>query len=70
MTVTADKEKLLRLPRDERLQLIEDLWDSLTLEVQSSLTDYQRAELDKRIDALEGGTSIGEPWDKVRSRLL
>jgi putative addiction module component (TIGR02574 family) len=38
MTVTADKEKLLRLPRDERLQLIEDLWDSLTLEVQSSLT--------------------------------
>jgi putative addiction module component (TIGR02574 family) len=48
------KSNLTSLPVDERIQLVEDLWDSIAL-VQGSLplTDDQRAELDKRLRAFE-----------------
>lgn len=40
------------LPIDERIRLVEDLWDSIAVEQAAlSLTDEQRAELDQRLDA-------------------
>jgi putative addiction module component (TIGR02574 family) len=43
---------------DERLKLIEDLWDSIDTEL-VPLPDWHRAELDRRLDALEQGASAG-----------
>lgn len=61
---------LTRLPVAERLELIEQLWDSLDAEASSlPLADWQREEIDTRIDALESGTSDGAPWDEVRRRI-
>ena len=50
----------------ERLQLLEQLWDSLR-ETPGAvpLTDAQREELDRRLDDLERSGPAGIPWEEV-----
>jgi putative addiction module component (TIGR02574 family) len=51
-----------QLPVDERIKLVEDLWDSIAADQQAlRLTPEQKAELDRRLDAYE--------IDKNRGRL-
>jgi putative addiction module component (TIGR02574 family) len=46
--------KLKQLPVEERIRLVEDLWDSIAADQQAlRLTMEQKAELDKRLDAYE-----------------
>ena len=52
------------LTRDEKLQLLEELWDSLDPE-DVPLTEAQRRELDHRLDQLEREGPGGIPWDQV-----
>ena len=55
----------------ERIQLAEDLWDSLPAESTTpELTPAQSAELNLRLAAYERDPTAGEPWDMVRARLL
>lgn len=43
-----------QLPVEERIKLVEDLWDSIAAEQQAlPLTTEQKAELDRRLDAYE-----------------
>ena len=62
------------LSTDERLDLLERLWDSLS-ETPShvAMTQAQRAELDRRSDSLdedvEQGRPLGVPWDEVVRQL-
>ena len=53
----------------ERIQLAEDLWDSIPESVDNALTDAQKAELDRRLEDLEQHPDAGEPWEVVRARL-
>ena len=54
----------------ERIQLAEDLWDSVAPETREvSLTPAQEAELDWRLEDLERNPGSGEPWEDVRARL-
>jgi len=53
---------------EERLRLIERVWDSLS-DDDVPLTDAQRRELDRRLDDLERMESRGIPWDEVLKRL-
>ncbi len=47
----------------ERLELIEELWDSLAEHQDMlALTDAQREELDRRIDEMDHDSTLGEPW--------
>ena len=57
-----------KLTPEERLQLIEELWDSLSDE-DVPLTDAQRVELDKRLDDLEKNPDKVVPWEEVKRRL-
>ncbi len=51
-----------QLPLEERIKLVEDLWDSIATDQQAlRLTVEQRFELDRRLDAYE--------IDKNRGRL-
>jgi len=44
--------KLQELPIDERIRLVEDLWDSIAADQKAlPLTPEQRTELDHRLDA-------------------
>jgi putative addiction module component (TIGR02574 family) len=45
-------DKLQHLPVEERIKLVEALWDSIAADQQAlALTPDQKAELDKRLDA-------------------
>src|SRR5574341_702344 len=58
-----------KLSVTERIQLAEDLWDSIPESADIPLTDAQKAELDRRLDDLEQHPDAGEPWEVVRARL-
>lgn len=63
-------EDLLKLSIAERIQLVEDLWDSIAADPSSvPLTEKQRAELDRRLDDQAQNPEAGEPWEAVRERL-
>ena len=54
--------KLKELPVEERIRIVEDLWDSIAADQNAlPLTADQKAELDRRLDAYE--------TDKNRGRL-
>ncbi len=59
-----------KLTPAERLQLVEELWDSLCDQPDAvPLTEAQRAELDRRLDDLERDGPVGVPWDEVVRRI-
>jgi len=54
----------------ERIQLVEDLWDSIAEDSGSlQLTDAQRAELDRRLDDFEAAPGAGDSWEEVKRKL-
>jgi len=65
---------ILKLPIEDRIRLVEDIWDSIA-DDQSvlDLSEAQRMELDKRLDAFEKDVEIGreasEVIAEIRSRL-
>ena len=55
---------------EERLQLIEDLWDSVADDPQAvPLTEAQVEELDRRLDAYRQDGEPGRPWREVLDEL-
>ena len=58
------------LTPEERLRLIEELWDSLNEMLGTvPLTNAQREELDRRLDDLERSGPEGIPWDQVLQQI-
>ena len=52
--------KLQELPVEERIRIVEDLWDSIAAEQKSlGLTYGQKEELDRRLDAYEADGNRG-----------
>ena len=68
---TLTSSGVLSLSVAERIQLVEDIWDNI-VEVpdELGLTDSQKAEIDRRLDAYHCSPEIGSPWDMVRERIL
>jgi putative addiction module component (TIGR02574 family) len=66
MNVTALNFKAL--PISERIEFVEDIWDSIAEETPSSLdlSDAERAELHRRFAAHQANPSSGVPWEQVR----
>lgn len=64
-------EDLKQLPVSEKIQLVEDLWDSIAAETSPiGLSPQHIAELDRRLDALEENPGHGTPWSAVREKIL
>ena len=57
-----------RLTPQERLDLLEKIWESLEPE-DVPVTPAQRAELDRRLDDLDRDPSPGIPWNEVLQRI-
>lgn len=52
--------KLSQLPVDERIKLVEELWDSIASDQKAApLTPEQKSELDRRLDAYEADGNRG-----------
>jgi putative addiction module component (TIGR02574 family) len=61
---------LTSLSAAERIQLAEDLWDSVAAETGGlPLTVAQQTELDRRLVDLESDPAGGESWGTVRARI-
>ena len=61
---------VLGLSVPERIQLVEDIWDTITeVPEEVSLTDEQKTELDRRLDAYHQNPDEGSPWGMVRERI-
>jgi putative addiction module component (TIGR02574 family) len=56
-----------RLSREERLALVQEIWDSVAAEGESLLTDAQRRELERRADEDDGDPQDGIPWEDVKA---
>jgi len=63
--------ELLELPTDQRLQLVEAIWDSL-VEVPEAvpISDDVREELDRRLAAYYSDPSSARPWREIKDELL
>ena len=67
---TLTKADVLSLSVPERIQLVEDIWDSIAeLPEEVRLTAEQKAELDRRLDAYHRNPDEGSPWGMVRKRI-
>jgi putative addiction module component (TIGR02574 family) len=58
----------LKLSPNDRLQLIEALWDTLS-ERDIPVTAEERALLDERLNDLEQNPGAQSPWSDVKARL-
>lgn len=62
--------ELEKLSASERLQLVQDLWDSIAAEPDSvPVTDAQKEELDRRLDAHQTEEDESISWSKLKERL-
>ncbi len=66
----ADLSQVFELTAPEKLQLVQDLWDSLAADtVQVPLLDWQKQELDRRKASAQQPTA-GHSWEEVQARVL
>ena len=57
-------------PAEDRLQLIEHVWDGLATESEGNdLTKPQSLDLQRRLDAYRDNPKAGSPWEDVKARL-
>jgi putative addiction module component (TIGR02574 family) len=64
-------DEILKLSAAERIQLVEDIWDSIAAEPDTALplTDAQLAEIDRRLADHAKNPERARSWDEVRARL-
>jgi putative addiction module component (TIGR02574 family) len=71
MGVTAKSLGIDKLPVEERLILIGELWDSVADETESLPLSFElKAELDRRLDAADKDPEAGVPWEEVKKDTL
>lgn len=64
------KDDILSLSVSERIQLVEDIWDSIANVPDAvQLSDEQKMELDSRLDSYHDDPTYGSPWAVVRERI-
>jgi putative addiction module component (TIGR02574 family) len=63
--------EVLELEVTERIKLAQAIWDSVT-EIPDAvpLSDADRAEIDRRLEAYYREPDLGEPWAEVREKLF
>jgi len=62
--------EILQLSVAERIQLVEDIWDSIaTVPEAVSLTEEQKAELDRRLEAYQSNPSEGISSNDLKTKL-
>jgi putative addiction module component (TIGR02574 family) len=64
------RKDILNLSIAERIELMGDIWDSIAEVPEAiALTEAQKAELDRRLDAHRKDPTAGAPWPVVRDRI-
>ena len=62
--------EILALPVEERVRLVEAIWDSISAVPDAlPLTDWQKEELDRRLAELEADPDAGSSLEEVFARI-
>jgi putative addiction module component (TIGR02574 family) len=62
---------VLELSVAERIQMVEDIWDSIAaMPKPLPPTQAQRDELDRRLEDYHQNPDEGSPWEEVKKRIL
>ncbi len=60
----------LNLSIPERIQLVEDIWDSIAADITlMELTEKERKLLDARLAAYHLDPTAGSPWEEIYQRI-
>ena len=61
----------LELSVQERIQLVEDIWDTITAESTSvELTEDEKRIIDTRLEKYHQNPESGSPWEDVYKRIV
>ncbi|MEH2362315.1 addiction module protein [Nostoc sp.] len=68
--MNAEFTQIFELTLSEKLQLVEDLWDSIAqVPEQIPVLDWQKEELDKRKATYLQNPDSGRSWEEVKERI-
>jgi putative addiction module component (TIGR02574 family) len=71
MTQHAKFPELAQLPVADRLQILEEVWDSLTAAPEAiQVPDWHKTELDRRLESLASEPGTGRSWSEVKTEIL
>ena len=66
--ITATDTLDLSIP--ERIQLVEDIWDTIAAEANSiELAEEEKKIIDERLEAYHKNPELGSPWEDVYKRI-
>lgn len=66
--ITATDTLDLSVP--ERIQLVEDIWDTIAVKAESvELTEEDKKIIDKRLEDYHQNPNLGSPWEDVFKRI-
>ncbi len=61
----------LDLSIPERIQLVEDIWDTIIVEADMvELTEEEKRVIDERLKAYHQNPNLGSPWEDVFKRIV
>lgn len=67
--ITATDVLALSIP--ERIQLVEDIWDTIANEpAEIELTEEEKKIIDERLEAYHRNPDLGSPWEDVYKRIV
>ena len=67
--ITATDTLTLSIP--ERIQLVEDIWDTIALDPDAiELTEQDKHIIDERLEAYHKDPGVGSPWKEVYQRIV
>ncbi len=67
--ITATDALALSIP--ERIQLVEDIWDTIANEPEEiELTAEEKRIIDERLEAYHRNPDLGSPWEDVYKRIV
>jgi putative addiction module component (TIGR02574 family) len=70
MSPTVQSLGIDRLSAEDRLRLIEEIWDTLSDSLEDlPLPESHKEELDRRLTAADTNPNAGSPWEEVKARL-
>ncbi|MEQ9234817.1 addiction module protein [Coleofasciculus sp. E2-BRE-01] len=70
MNITATLNEIVSLSIEERIRLVQAIWDSIAAEqVYPDLTERQKQELDHRIDDYEINPDNVMTWEEIKGSI-
>jgi putative addiction module component (TIGR02574 family) len=70
MDVTATLAQIARLPVEERIQLVQAIWDTIAADqLPPHLSEDQKRELDRRIAELDANPDNVLTWEQIKAHI-